>query len=345
MDLEPPTASELRDLIAAALRFRDAAPWKTVADDRIFGVLDRTRGEIVYVSILGQGGLVRGLTLYPGARGLMTLNRIQFDRLPAEPDDLLVEMRSIVCMFVPAAMATPDDRKLLRESGVVSVRAKLLPQFVSYEPGYAPWTVSGAEARLLTICIDQALVMARELAADPDLLEVDHPARHLVRVPAGAPGEEEWVSQWRSRPLTRDVRPPGLDEVTLARLAQLRRDSTAEWEVDAFTGLGVIAETRSTRPRVLRTLMILDRSSNYIHAADPIEAPDLVAGVTARFARHALQIGCSPKRILVRDYTLRILLAPVAKAMGCKLLRLGYLPGIEAAREDMLARMGSGESR
>jgi hypothetical protein len=345
MNLAPPTAFELRDLVEAALRYRDAAPWRTVADDQIFGVFDRERGEIVYLSILGQGGLVRGLTLFPGTQGLLTLDLIQFELLPTDPDEGLLRMRSIGCMFVPASMATPDDRKVVRDSGVACGRAKLLPQFVSYEPGYAPWTVSGAEARLLTTCLDQALVVARELAADPDLLEENSPRQHLVRVPAGALGEEEWMSQWRSRPLTRDVRPPALDEVTLARLAQLPREPMAEWEVDAFTGLGVIAESRTTRPRVLRTLMLLDRTSGFIHAAEPIEAPELEASVTDRFVRQALRVGHSPRRILVRDYTLRCLLAPAARAMGCKLLRLGHLPGIEAARADMLAHASPARCR
>jgi hypothetical protein len=317
MDLSPPTPSELRDLVEAALRFRDAAPWRTVADDQNFGVFDRQRGEIVYLSILGQAGLVRGLALFPGEQGLVTLHRMQLDLLPADPDDLLLEMRSIGCLFVPAAMATPDDRRLLRDSGVALGRAKLLPQFVSHLPGYAPWTVSGAEARLLVTCMEQALAVVRELEDDPDLLELGAPARHLVRESAGGPDGQEWVSHWRSMPPARDVRPPKLDEVTLARLGQLARDPIAEWEVDAFTGLGVIAESRSNRPRVLRTLMILERSSQYIHAAEAIEAPDLLASVTERFARHALRIGRIPKRILVRDYTLRGLLAPIARAMRC----------------------------
>jgi hypothetical protein len=193
--------------------------------------------------------------------------------------------------------------------------------------------------------MEQSLVMVRELAADPDLLLRGFPAEHLVRMPLGSADAPDWVRRWQPRPATRDPSPPALDEVTLARLAQLPRGSAEEWEVDAFTGLGMIAESRSTRPRVLRMLMTLDRASQYIHAAEPIEAPDLEASVTDRFARQALRVGRVPKRILVRDYTLRCLLAPVARAMGCKLLRVGHLPGIEAARADMLAHVGPGQRR
>jgi hypothetical protein len=342
MNLTPPTPSEFHDLVVAALRFRDAAPWKSVGDDQVFGILDRASDEIVYVSILGNGGLEFGVTLFPGGEGLKTLDWMQFDLLPADTHELLLQIRSIACVFVPSTRMTPQDRRLLREAGFTRGRAGLMPQFVSYLPGFASWTVSGAEARLLVTCMAQSLAMVRELAEDPDLLERGHPGEYLVRVPVGPPGEPEWVSRWLPRPITRDLRPPALDEVTLARLSQLPRAPLEEWEVDAITGLGLIAESPSARPRVLRSLMILDRKSLFIHTAEPIEAPALEATVTARFARQALRLGRSPKRILVRDYTIRRLLAPVAQAMDCKLLKVGRLPGIAAAREDMLARVKSG---
>ncbi len=100
-----------------------------------------------------------------------------------------------------------------------------------------------------------------------------------------------------------------------------------------MTGLGRLAERPSVRPRVLRTLTIIERGSGFMHDTDALPAPDFVRDVTRLFAERVLSIGHRPRRILVRDYDLRQLLAGVAKSMDCKLLRVHCLARIEAAQE------------
>jgi hypothetical protein len=333
MQPAPPTPAEFRELVEAAIRFRESTPWEQVADDQVFGVLDPEADEIGYASIVGQQGLTHGLTLFPGQSGLASLRRMQFELLPENRDDVLLEMRSLLCTYEPTTTLGSRDRLLLELAGFELRRGEVWPCFVSHEPGYGSWTVNGAEARLLTIALDQALLMARALAQDSLLLDRGHPGEFLVRTPVDLPASGAWTDCWMRPPDTRDIRASQLDELTSARLARLPRIADCEWEVDAMTGLGLFAERPSVRPCVLRTLTIIERGSGFMHNSDAFPAPDFVRDVARLFTERVLSIGYRPRRILVRDYDLRELLAEVAKSMDCKLLRVQYLPRIEAAQK------------
>jgi len=341
MQPAPPTPAEFHELVEAAIRFREVAPWQHVADDQVFGVLDVERDEVAYASILGQQNFAHGLSLFPGATGLASLRRMQFELLPEDTDDILLEMRSLICVYAPTAGLGQRDRLLLELAGFELQLSEVWPYFISHEPGYASWTVSGAEARLLRTALEQALIMAQALAQDPTLLERGHPGEFLVRAPDDPPASGAWTEWWMRPPDTRDLRAPALDELTSARLSRLPRVTNCEWEVDAMTGLGHLAERPSVRPRVLRTLTIIERGSGFMHDTDALPAPDFVRDVTRLFVDRVLSIGHRPRRILVRDYDLRQLLAGVAKAMDCKLLRIQYLPRIESAQQLLRERMNA----
>jgi hypothetical protein len=327
-----PSPAELRELVEAAIRFRDAEPWSHVTDDQVFGLLDPEQDELGYVCIAGHSGLEQGLNVFPGPEGHRTLLRMQHEWLPEDTDDMLLVVRNILCTFMQPADLLDIDRQLLRTAGVAPRSGASWPQFISHEPGYASWTVNGAEARLLRAAFEQSLIVARRLERDPDLLERGMPGEYLVRAidDEGAPGS--WTDCWMRPPRTRDLRAPDLDDVTAGRLARLPLAENREWEVDAVTGIGRLAESAAVRPRVLRTLTVVERGSGYMHGAEVFEAPDFAAQVAGLFIRLVLSIGHRPRRILVRDYHLRNLLARAAKAMDCRLQRVLYLPLIERAQ-------------
>lgn len=335
-----PSPIEARTLVDAAERFRRAAPWRRIRDEQVFGLIDPETNELALSVICGGEGLLRGLSLFPGTAGWTTLARMQFETFPEDTDTMLLETRWLSCHFVPRSILGRRDRDLLERAEHRARRASELPQFVSYEPGYASWSVSGAEARLLRMALEQSLVVAAAVREDPDLLLRCHPGEYLVRVRDNT-NPEHWTHTYRRPPNTRDIRSPALDELTKARLARLPV-SEREWEVDAITGAGHIAEHEGTRPRVLRTLVVLDRETGYMHGADAFEAPDFHQRVVELFIARVLAIGERPRRILVRDHALRELISVVAKALGSKLLRIHYARWLDEAEQSLRSAMGRG---
>ena len=332
MQPAPPTSAEIHALVESANRFREAAPWLHVSDEQVFGILDPEHDEIAYAVISGPPAIACGLSLFPGSAGLATLRRMQFELLPDDTDDLLIQTRSLICAFTSSETLEPRDRRFLEGAGLRLHRGESWPYFISHEPGYGSWTVSGAEARLFRIALDQSLVMAEAIMDDPTLLEQGSPGEFLVRVLEDESAIGAWSGRWMRPPDTRDLCPPKLDEVTAARLARMPFAEAREWEVDAVTGMGLLAEGESVRPRVLRVLTVIERGTAYMHDAEVLEAPEFNDRVAGLFVEQALAIGYRPRRILVRDYALRNLLARVARAMNSKLFRLQYLPLIEQAQ-------------
>src|SRR3989442_1138669 len=85
----PPTLAEWRSLYDAAMRFKDGAPWRWVADDQNFGIRNPEDGVVSYCSIMGHGRMQFGLAVYPGDVGRLTMFRMQHDLLPEDPDEMV----------------------------------------------------------------------------------------------------------------------------------------------------------------------------------------------------------------------------------------------------------------
>jgi hypothetical protein len=343
---KPPNSAELRDLVRTAYRVLEASPWEILDDNHNFGVEDPESGEVAYVSVIGSGGIQRGVAVYPGTKGFETLLFTQLDAMPQERDDALLLIRSIGCMFDEPRELSPDDRKLLRDAGV-QVRGPLAPSFVSYLPGYEPWALDAAEARLITHVMEQTLVVVEEFRRNPTLIEIAPVKRYLTRVPVAGSTPTAWSSVFKAPRHKRESKSEAWtpDELTLARLAKLPITNDTDWEVDAVTGMGVLAANAQQRPQILRMLMVAERPSGRALKPEAIPAPEFARSAGPAFVQTLLEAGARPRRILVRDYELRGLLAPIAKGLGCKLLRVQYLPEIDRMRDSLLEFMERNDRR
>ena len=86
-----------------------------------------------------------------------------------------------------------------------------------------------------------------------------------------------------------------------------------------------IAEGHDERPRMARSLIVVDRESGRVLAACAIEVPSLEAELGARFVEAMLSIGSRPERLLVRSLAVRDLLAPLGAGLGAELRRVQRL--------------------
>ena len=89
-------------------------------------------------------------------------------------------------------MVSFEDRQLLQQPDLATITAlgmkfrgrNAWPWFRSYRPGFQPWYLTGAEARFLTLALEQAMEVATRLRGNRRLLPALRPeGRYLVRVP------------------------------------------------------------------------------------------------------------------------------------------------------------------
>lgn len=348
MRYEPPSAPDTAALVQAALRFRDAAPWQHITPDRWFAVRDPATGHLAYIQVHGHEGITPGLAVHPGAPGFRTMLEVLHGAIERIDDRALLRLCALTCGFHPRREHTRDDRAFLARSGIAFGARELAPVFVSCVPGFLSWRFDAAETRLFTTALEQSLIVVEDLRRDPVLLEAPEPLTVLTRRASSGAGGLEWRYEWS--PLEPDfaarVKPWRPDDLLAARLARLPVEERQEWEFDAVPGLfvpwiGALRPGPSHRPELLRAALLVDRGSGYIHWGEPFPASELEDSLGRRLAETVLRIGYRPRRMLVRDLSMRDLLAPIARAMGCRLHRVRFLPAVDEVYADMV-RAGAG---
>src|SRR4051794_23060484 len=206
-----PSLAEWRELYEAAVAFRDAAPWQWMWDGDVFGVQDPESGRIGYCCVMGRLGEHYALAAYNGSEGLAGLWKMREagPRAYRDPAEVL--------SWQDCLMASYEDRSFLHKRDLETIKALGLkfrgrnawPEFRSYRPGYQPWFVTAAEARFLTLCLQQSLEVATGFHEQPALLrEVGPQGPYLVRVP------EQQGEQWIWKDPRRRPAPPRPAELT-----------------------------------------------------------------------------------------------------------------------------------
>ncbi len=147
---------------------------------------------VAYCSILGNAGVQQGPAVYPGAQGWWCLWMMQNDSLPEDPDEALCELKSLTCAFDDSKAIRPEERRIIRQLGRRFGAGRDWPSFTSHEPGYALWPLSPAEARFMTVALEQALEAAQRMAEDPQHLMRGPEDCVLVRMPRSRAGASEF---------------------------------------------------------------------------------------------------------------------------------------------------------
>jgi hypothetical protein len=186
---DEPTLDEWRSLYAAAVRFRDLAPWEWMWDDRTFGVENPETGEIGYCCVMGRLREHFALGVYRGTPALVGLWDRWLSPPPVRATDALRVLETQDCVmasFEDREELTAPDRAVIKALGLKFRGRSAWPQMRSYVPGSVPWYLSGAEARFLTVALKQAVIVTQRLQDDPDLLPDPAPlGPYLVRVRDG----------------------------------------------------------------------------------------------------------------------------------------------------------------
>jgi hypothetical protein len=342
----PASTEESRTLFALAARVKELAPWEWMDESEVFGVRNPETGESGFVSVMGMAGQHFAVAVYVGAEGLYGVLDFASQETITNPDQLL-DIPQLQASFEDRDTLDKQDRELIKRLGLKFRGAGAWPMFRSYRPGFMPWFVTSEEARFLSHALAQTLEVAPRVKEDPDVLRPERDNGdgeiYLVRVPREGDGGLVWEDK-----VMRVPQPQGetvnirLDAGVLARLRELPQRGI-EIEVDLFslpTGIG----ERGERPYRPYMLMMADARSGMIVGFEMLKPDPTLAvmhgQVTPKLAGWLAQAGVVPRQITARSELLLGLLEPLAGMLNIELYQADELPGIDAAAEFMLGRMG-----
>jgi len=166
----PPSLPDYRRLFEAALRVASMGPWTWMEETELFAVRDPVDGELRFVSVMGNLGSYRAITVYPDRVALAQFWRMQ-DEIPDFGDaSMLLETWQIQAAFGPKHELSRREKEVVRRLNLRGRGSGSWPHFLGFLPGWYPWDVDAEEARLL-----HALA---QIPARPEVLRVRNPFLH-----------------------------------------------------------------------------------------------------------------------------------------------------------------------
>ena len=342
-----------RALYEAADTLGELRLWECMGDSELLGVDDPHTDGPVLGAVMGGLGEVFGIALHHGPAALRWVIELATHD---EPDVDLEEFLSIAVVkveFVPKSELSPEDKRRVKALGFAprgGPRGKW-PLFQSHRPGYLPWHIDESDARLLLHALPRLTALGaavRPLYENDD----DFSSDGFAFYPKDrAPGplrldEVEW------RRVEAPPEPPAasfsVDEVTVAILAKLPRQPSVVLEVEAFCGVGSIAEGgENGRPWLVKAALTVEAESGFIAAMEPGSGPgdplEVMAGRALVAGMKAL--GIRPGAVHLKSRRAADALAALAAQLGVPLKLRGVLPAVDEARDAMPPQFGFGTLR
>lgn len=340
MNEQTPSREEWIRLFEAMIAIKEMAPWQWMSEDDLFGVQDPASGEVYYVSVMGELGEHLAIAAYPGAEGLGGFFAMHQGVLEVNPDAYYL-VPQLQASFEDRADLSDKDRQLIKDLGYKFRGKQAWPLFRSHRPGFLPWYLEAAEARLLALILEQVLDVAPRFREDRRLLKVTPDGVYLVRVAQLVGGS----LVWEDRRLKVDASPPSIkiemDMRLLNHLKELPRSNDAV-EIGVTMLPAPVRET-GFRPFFLFIVLVVHAQSGFIlgqEMLDPREGLDAMWGqVTQSVAKILARYQAIPRTMRVGTPLLEGLLQPLAAELSSRVKLVRRLPALSEAQEALLAFM------
>ncbi|HEC43538.1 MAG TPA: hypothetical protein ENI20_11995 [Bacteroides sp.] len=173
------------------------APWNHLFESDIFGVRIPDTGRIYFISLMGSGGELNGISAYCGTRALG-----QFWELHEQQNSL----RQGAFMLIPQIMLLFTNRTRLNPGQLASIKSAGLkfrgegtwPSLKEIVPGFIPDLPDGNSISDVPVILEQTLEVMFRSVKDPDILysESDDDDEYLVREQDVEHPENRWVDRF-----------------------------------------------------------------------------------------------------------------------------------------------------
>lgn len=340
MARQEPSLEEWQALYAAAVAFRDLRCWEWLWDSDSFGVTNPETGEVGYCSVMGALGEYFGLGVYPGPRGYASLVEIQKEFKPDEPLDLALSQFCLMASFQSRSEMAPEDFRVIKSLGLKFRGKNAWPLLRIMRPHRFPWFLDAADARFLTVALEQAAEVGRQTQSDRSLIQRVRDGSLLVRVPVREGTEVVWAEQrqFPPEPPAAQVSPYQVDELRLTRIRKGNTSRQRAWEIAiSYSPTPVASEEGPYLPALL---MAVDADSGLILAfqlSDPDEAYEKLPDA---LLSQIEELGFLPETIRTTQDDVLTLLRDIASGLSVRLERVGRTPVIENVLREMRDHFG-----
>jgi len=339
---EPPSFATMQTLYNLATELLGRHPWDLFTEDELVLVEGAAAQELCFCSVMGVLGEVRALVVYIGPEGYHFFKRLQSGET-VTVGEFFAAQRSVSVEFARLGELTTADRGLLKVMGHPLKRGTLAPIFRSIRPGYHPWYVTEGEARMLAECQRAVIAICDIRKAKPTLDFWEKESVYPLlsrRAKDGSEGEYETrlVDAPSFSPPVPDF--ATLDEARIHRIRDCRYPFQGVLEVDHIYGAGIIGE-KNQRKACTRVALAIDAQSGFAYPPE-VSLPDSSTGdLLTRVILQAIETACAlPREVHVRGGECKVLLEPLAQALGFSVRVMKSLPALDYAKRHLLEFLG-----
>jgi hypothetical protein len=333
----------MKNLYEAADSFRKLAPWEWMDDDRIFGVKNPETGVIDYCGVLGALGQVFALVVYEGPEGLHGYLKLLSGELGEASPHVGEYQRALMASFDDRRDMAPEDLAVIRFLSLKFRGKNGWPMFRHHLPGYLPWFVTAAQAKVLATCLEQALDVLPRYRDNPDLLQDPESDSHLVRVFGSHEGRAGWRDEILPVPPSAidssAIGAISVDEVGIARIRRQQRKRRGIWEIGFCYAPMPVRERRDERPYLPRLLGIVDQGSGLILSFLLEKQGKHIRVFRDQILSCLEQRDFLPEHLLVDHDEAAIIAEPIATGLGIALHRVQELPAFAEALDGLTDTM------
>ncbi len=339
---EPPSFATMQTVYDLAADLFARQPWNLLADHQVVLVEEPESRELCFCVVLGALGQVRALHAYLGSEGYRFFKRVQSGE-PMTIGEFFAGQRTVYVEFVRLSELTAADRKLLKIMGHPLGRGTLAPIFRSVRPGYYPWYVTEGEARILAECQRALIAICDLLKANPKLYywgkEGVYP---MLSRRAKEGNEQECQIRLVDAPDLTAPMPklPTLDEARIQHIRDSGYPLQGVFEVDHFYGAGMIGE-KDQRKSCFRMGLAIEADSGFAYPPQVSSPASSTGDVLTHVALQAIESARTlPREVHVRGDEFKVLLQPLAQALGFSVRVMKSLPALDFAKKQLLEMMG-----
>ncbi len=333
-----PTLLEWKHLYDISVAFRDLAPWKWLDSDALFAVQNPETGEMGYCSVMGSFGQFYALGVYLGTEGWASFSRLKDGDIPADDPEAFVRQKALMVSFEGSTHIDKRDKTVMNSLNLHYRGKYAWPLLRSYEPGYAPWYLTGAEARFLTKAIEQAVIVAKRAKTDETMLIPHQEGIAFARIPVGEGQSRDWIDKWIPLPDIHQaddevLLAPQIDEIRLQRLWH-RAKCAGLWEVD-FT-FAPFSVQEGIRPMFPRFLVCVDHDSGLILKMHLSSEEDFASEFVDKLIATMENVQIFPKQLFTMRTHVAQLFQPLAQMLNIEMSVMPELQVLKEARDELL---------
>ncbi len=342
--MDEPNNSDWAALYEAAIKFKEASPWRWIASDELFAIENPENAAVAYCTVLGGRGEEFGMGIYMGDEGYRTFTRLLAEEV--EPGDFLEIMKTPLISMLLVDRGTLDKRDLdvIHSLGLHSRGKSGWPFFRSKHPGSIPWFLERNEALFLTTIIQQALILADRVRLDGlDLLKEEKRGRVLSRYRRDGEWQEKWQKPKQSGVRTRTDALDPVNEARLHLLSTRAGKASGSCDLDVFT-LPVGIRSQTERPYLPLCFMVVERKQGLIVGSDITEPWLTLGDKQVELIEILSKVDPLPCEIWVRSKRMMEMLGPITRPLGIN-LRMGPQPKLEKAKANLCNRFSKRSRR